>query len=197
MLKSRHTPDLTLSLVFFLEVVFLSPSAYASGLSDLQDWYSGVTQNLNNVYDNGLPTILVPAYTWHDPTTYSQAALATYNDIPLGIGWSKSLINADGNSEMLSGMVFVDSGNHLEPVVSYTKQWLWAPFAGNFKLGGGYSAGVTARADIDHYIPVPFVLPAASICYGTLTLNITIVPEIKNITPNTGNVALFSFNIPY
>ena len=184
-------------LIILLGAVFLSQPCHASGLGDLQDWYSAATQDLSNVYNNGSPTLLVPVYTWHDPGTYSEAALAKFNDIPLGLGWGKSIMDTDGNSEMVSGMVFADSGDNAEPVISYTKQWLWRPFATNFNVGGGYTAGITARSDIGHYFPVPFILPAASICYDALILNITFLPEIKNLTPNTGNVVLFTFSKTY
>ena len=53
----------------------------------------------------------------------------------------------------------------------------------NFHLGLGYTLGVTAR-DNWNYIPIPVVLPLASIGYGPATFQMTYIPG----TYNNGNV---------
>ncbi len=63
----------------------------------------------------------------------------------------------------------------------------------NFHLGLGYTLGVTAR-DNWNYIPIPVILPLASIGYGPATFQMTYIPG----TYNNGNVYFagraFSFN---
>ncbi|MFX2623798.1 hypothetical protein V6266_12045, partial [Enterobacter asburiae] len=53
----------------------------------------------------------------------------------------------------------------------------------NFHVGLGYTAGVTAR-DNWNYIPIPVLLPLASIGYGPATFQMTYIPG----TYNNGNV---------
>lgn len=60
----------------------------------------------------------------------------------------------------------------------------WRPLADqHFHWGAGYTVGVTARHNWD-YIPVPAVLPLASIGYGALDFQMTYIPG----THNNGNV---------
>lgn len=60
----------------------------------------------------------------------------------------------------------------------------WRPLADeNFHVGLGYTAGVTAR-DNWKYIPIPVLLPLASIGYGPATFQMTYIPG----TYNNGNV---------
>lgn len=53
----------------------------------------------------------------------------------------------------------------------------------NFRLGLGFTAGVTAR-DNWNYIPIPVLLPLASIGYGPATFQMTYIPG----SYNNGNV---------
>ncbi len=53
----------------------------------------------------------------------------------------------------------------------------------NFHLGLGFTAGVTAR-DNWNYIPLPVLLPLASVGYGPVTFQMTYIPG----TYNNGNV---------
>ncbi len=53
----------------------------------------------------------------------------------------------------------------------------------NFHLGTGFTAGVTAR-DNWNYIPLPVLLPLASVGYGPVTFQMTYIPG----TYNNGNV---------
>ncbi len=53
----------------------------------------------------------------------------------------------------------------------------------HFHLGLGFTAGVTAR-DNWNYIPLPVLLPLASVGYGPVTFQMTYIPG----TYNNGNV---------
>lgn len=63
---------------------------------------------------------------------------------------------------------------------THWRLWLgktWRPLADeNFHTGLGFTAGFTAR-DNWNYIPVPVLLPLASIGYGPATFQMTYIPE--------------------
>lgn len=168
----------------------LAPIAQASPLSSINNWAARVSQHLHNVYDQGSNELLVPGYTWHDPGTYTAAKRATLNSRGWGIGFSRNREDASGNQELVYAMVFSDSHHNAEPIAGYAKQWNWHPFAGDFRIGGGYTVAVTSRADIMRNFPFPIALPAASIGYGKFTLYGTFLPRF-NGSPNNGNVAFF------
>ena len=81
-------------------------------------------------------------------------------------------------------MAFKDSFNKWEPIGGYGWEKTWRPLADeNFHMGLGFTAGATAR-DNWKYIPVPVLLPLASIGYGPATFQMTYIPG----TYNNGNV---------
>ncbi|MGU0160986.1 lipid IV(A) palmitoyltransferase PagP [Escherichia coli] len=76
------------------------------------------------------------------------------------------------------------SWNKWEPIAGYGWESTWRPLADeNFHLGLGFTAGVTAR-DNWNYIPLPVLLPLASVGYGPVTFQMTYIPG----TYNNGNV---------
>ncbi|SUG39186.1 phospholipid:lipid A palmitoyltransferase [Salmonella enterica subsp. arizonae] len=89
-----------------------------------------------------------------------------------------------GNWHGLYMMAFKDSFNKWEPIGGYGWEKTWRPLEDDhFRLGLGFTAGVTAR-DNWHYIPVPVLLPLASIGYGSATFQMTYIPG----SYNNGNV---------
>lgn len=171
-------------------------SCQAFGLSSVQSWAHSASQNLLNIYNNGSPDLYVTGYTWHDPSTYTEAKRSVLNARAWGLGWGKHLVDANGNDELVYALIFSDSHWNAEPVVGYAKQWLWRPFDGRFKLGAGYTAGITSRADIAKNFPIPIVLPMASVGYGDLTIYGAFLPRF-NGSPNNGNVGFLFFRYAY
>ncbi len=82
-------------------------------------------------------------------------------------------------------MAFKDSFNKWEPIGGYGWEKIWRPGDqdGLLRLGLGYTAGITMR-DNWKYIPLPLVLPLASVGYGPATFQMTYIPG----TYNNGNV---------
>ena len=144
-----------------LSGLLLSPGyANASFSSTLRDGYNTLTDTV--------------AQTWNDK----------YNERPWGAGFGMSRWDEKGNWHGLYLMAFKDSFNKWEPIGGYGWEKTWRPLADdNFHLGLGYTLGVTAR-DNWNYIPIPVVLPLASIGYGPATFQMTYIPG----TYNNGNV---------
>ncbi len=101
-----------------------------------------------------------------------------------GGGFGLSRWDEKGNWHGLYAMAFKDSWNKWEPIAGYGWESTWRPLADeNFHLGLGFTAGVTAR-DNWNYIPLPVLLPLASVGYGPVTFQMTYIPG----TYNNGNV---------
>jgi len=153
-----------------------------AALSDGWQNFSGkvtTTWNEPQHYD-----LYVPAITWHNRATYDRAHIDKYNERPWGAGGGISRYDEKGNWNGLYLMAFKDSFNKWEPFGGYGWEKIWRPLDDkDFRLGLGYTAGVTAR-DNWKYIPVPAVLPLASIGYSKATFQMTYIPG----THNNGNV---------
>lgn len=128
--------------------------------------------------------LYVPAITWHNRLAYDRDKTDRYNERPWGIGLGKSRFDENGNWNGLYAMAFKDSFNKWEPFIGFGWEKIWRPLNDqNFRLGLGYTAGVTAR-DNWKYIPIPAVLPLASVGYSKATFQMTYIPG----TYNNGNV---------
>jgi palmitoyl transferase len=118
--------------------------------------------------------LYVPINTWHNRNYYSSEKVDSFNEQPWGLGVGKYRFDDDGDWNGFYAMAFQDSHRHLEPVVGYGFQKMWRPTE-NLRLGAGYTIGFTMREDL-HYIPVPGILPLASVEYKQLSLQSTYVP---------------------
>ncbi|WP_369788881.1 lipid IV(A) palmitoyltransferase PagP [Rouxiella sp. WC2420] len=128
--------------------------------------------------------LYLPVITWHNRLTYDRAHTDNYNERPWGAGYGISRYDEKGDWHGLYIMAFKDSFNKWEPIGGYGYEKIWRPLQDQgFKLGLGYTAAVTARNNYN-YIPIPLVLPLASIGYERLTLQATYIPG----TYNNGNV---------
>lgn len=126
----------------------------------------------------------LPAITWHNRWTYDDEHINRYNERPWGAGAGISRYDEKGNWHGLYMMAFKDSFNKWEPFTGYGWEATWHPFSDSrFHVGAGYTAGITAR-DNWHYIPVPAILPLASVGYGPVNFQMTYIPG----TYNNGNV---------
>ena len=124
----------------------------------------------------------IPINTWHNRSTYSREEIAEYNEQPWGLGIGKYRYDLQGDWHGMYAMVFLDSNSKLEPIVGYAYQKTWETTP-NIRLGLGYSVGLTLRHDLD-YLPLPLIVPLASIKYRSVALQATYVPGANN----SGNV---------
>lgn len=128
--------------------------------------------------------LYVPAITWHNRWAYDKEKAESYNERPWGAGFGVTRLDEDGDWHGLYLMAFKDSFNKWEPIGGYGYEKRWQPMTDpDFHLGLGFTAGVTFR-DNWNYLPIPVLLPLASVSYQRLSFQATYIPG----TYNNGNV---------
>lgn len=148
--------------------------------------WNDVSATVSTTWQSEHKELYVPLHTWHNRRMYTAEKIASYNENPWGIGLGKYRYDDAGNWHALYAMTFLDSHNKMEPIAGYGYQKMWRP-SENWRLGAGFTAGFTARADY-HYYPIPVILPLVSVEYGRFALQATYVPGGKG----NGNI-LFSW----
>lgn len=174
-----------LIFTFILGPVTFPAHAIADKVKPLKEWVKTVGNNAKTTWEQPQHyDLYVPAITWHARFAYDKEKTDRYNERPWGAGFGQSRWDEKGNWHGLYVMAFKDSYNKWEPIGGYGWEKTWRPLADeNFHLGAGFTAAVTAR-DNWNYIPVPLVLPLASVGYGPATFQMTYIPG----TYNNGNV---------
>jgi len=185
-------------IIFFGAIsVSASASANNSGTNPVSDpdtiqykslaanVWSDFTDKVSTTWnDSDAQDLYLPVITWHNRLTYDKEKTDKYNERPWGGGYGISRYDEKGNWNGIYFMAFKDSHNKWEPIGCYGWEKIWTPAVDkNFRLGLGYTAAVTARDDYE-YIPIPIVLPLASVGYNKLTFQATYIPG----TYNNGNV---------
>ncbi len=125
--------------------------------------------------------LYLPVFVWHPPFAWDKDRREDYNENPWGAGYGLSRYDTDGDWHALYLMVFKDSLNEWEPVGGYAYEKIWRPLEDkeDFRLGLGFTAGITMRDNWD-YFPVPILLPMGSVGYKNLTFQATYVPGLRN-----------------
>ncbi|MCG8708333.1 lipid IV(A) palmitoyltransferase PagP [Brenneria sp. 4F2] len=150
-----------------------------------ESWWQRSKNNLSKTWsESPNHDIYIPAITWHNRWTYDKDKTDEYNERPWGAGYGVSRLDQDGDWHSLYLMAFKDSHNDWEPIGGYGFEKRWRPTSDqDFQLGLGFTAGVTMRNNWN-YIPIPVLLPLASISYQKLSFQATYIPG----TYNNGNV---------
>lgn len=157
-------------------------------------WWENKKSDLKETwYNSEQSDVYIPTITWHARFAYDNEKAENYNEKPTGVGFGQSRFDKDGNWHGFYLMAFKDSYSYIEPIAGYGYENIWRPLKDkNFRLGLGYTAGVTARHNWD-YIPIPLVLPLASIGYGPANFQMTYIPG----TYNNGNVYFAWFRLSF
>lgn len=181
---AAHADDDSVSAPASAPVATASPVSASAAVSTAagDSWWDAGRHTLASVWSSEQYELYVPLHTWHNRRMYDADKIAEYNENPWGLGIGKYRFDEQGNWHGLYAMAFLDSHNRVEPIAGYGYEKIWRPAEG-WRLGGGFTAGLTARQDY-HYIPIPIVLPLLSIEYKRFALQTTYVPGGKN----NGNV---------
>lgn len=139
----------------------------------LQEMWTDAKNTLSETWNANNYELFVPINTWHNRRYYNHEKIDEYNEEPWGLGLGKYRYDEAGNWHSVYLLAFKDSHSKPEPVAGYAFQKMWYP-GNNFRLGVGYTVGLTLREDFN-YMPVPVLAPIASIEYKQLALQSTYI----------------------
>ena len=139
-------------------------------------------------WSEGKWELYVTGRTWHAPWAYDQENLDSHNNAAWGGGLGRSVVDPSGNRHSLYTMAFSDSHSKPMYMAGYNWQTYWGSDGSGLKYGLGYTVFLAARSDISHYLPLPGILPTASLQYEKIELMMSYVPSLGR---NNGNVAFF------
>jgi palmitoyl transferase len=176
----RHVAALTVTCV-------LAAPVAAAGCDGLPGWAQRACTRLDQVWTQGDNELYLTGYAWHNRAAYSADRIRNLREQSWGGGLGRGLYDEDGDWHGLYGMAFLDSHGHVQPMAGYGFQKI-GRFGANWRLGAGYTAFLTARQEILHYLPFPGILPLVSVGYDRATLFATYIPGRRG----NGNV-LFVF----
>lgn len=151
----------------------LSVTVYADETASPSRW-SRVQDSLSQTWQSPNYELYVPVNTWHNRSFYTAKKIDEFNEQPWGLGIGKYRYDEDGDWHALYAMAFLDSHSDVEPIAGYGFQKMWRP-TDNFRLGAGYSVGITIRSDL-HYIPIPIIVPLVSVEYKKVAVQSTYIP---------------------
>jgi hypothetical protein len=151
---------------------------------DQPGWVDRAWTELKMTYELGHTELYLPFHTLHAPWAYTQEQIKHYQEWPYGFGVGRGLYDDKGNWHGVYAMGFQDSHFKPEWFAGYGWKTYWNIGASDFRLGLGYTAGITTRTDYAHYAPIPALLPIASLDYRSLSLETAYVPGGKG----NGNV---------
>jgi palmitoyl transferase len=166
-----------------LLALLLGTTAHAADTATTPSFKSKVTSEFSQIWNEGATDVYLPLHTHHLRQAYSPELIASFNENPMGFGFGRSYKDANGSWHAAYAMAFKDSHYKVEPVVGYARMYQ-VVHAGDASLNLGYTAFITARADIAHYLPIPGVFPMLSVEVGRLSLMTTFTPGRRN----TGNL---------
>ena len=132
-------------------------------------------------------TLYASGYAWHAPWRYSSRH--RNNDAAWGGGFGRHVYDDAGDYHGLYGLAFLDSSRKPMYMAGYNWQTYWG--ASDFKVGLGYTLFLFGRSDYEGYVPLPGVLPVASVRYSRFELLGAYVPSLPSIGLDRGDVALF------
>lgn len=156
-------------------------------------WSRGAWDGTQRIWREGAHDLYLSGYTWHLPYAYTAAEREAENALTYGLGIGKTLTDERDNQRSLYGLVIEDSNYKLQFTVGYAWMARWH-LAGDLRVGLGYTAALTARADHFDYLPFPAVVPLASLGNDTFTLFATYIPFAGDVVYVFGRI---TFDAPH
>ena len=138
-------------------------------------------------WDHGQNELIVTGYAYHLRSTYTEEKLRELNEHAWGGGWARTITDPDGDTHSLFLFAFHESHNKVQWNLGYLYSTYWGPQDG-LQASIGIAPFIVQRPDIAGGIPIPVVLPIASLKYKKATLMLTYIPTVNNGI-NNGSVA--------
>lgn len=159
------------------------PSCPAADMPSLSALATSAANEFKRTWQEGKPELYAPLHTYHRRSSYDASKIAGFNENLRGADWGKGYKDTDRTWRGVYAMAFLDSHSKIEPIAGYARIYEVASHAG-ISAGLGFIVFLTGRKDIDHYAPIPGILPLASLAKGRASLMATYLPG----SHNNGNV---------
>jgi hypothetical protein len=137
-------------------------------------WFGDAWSGLKQTTARGRNGLLLPLYTWHPTPSYDNRS--EQNSYTWGAGISRTMIDARGNERMVYALAFSDSHYDFQPMVGYAWVARWTLGSSGLYGGLGYTAGLTIRSDVGYALPIPYIVPMASLGTDGFTMYAAYVP---------------------
>lgn len=153
--------------IFCVTSFFTQPAVAAceGSYSFIQSFCDSVSET----WEQGDQQLYLPFHTHHLRSAYSKEKIDSYREDNWGLGYGRTRYEGD-KWEGVYGMAFLDSNDHVQPIVGYARKWMYGQKE-SLNAGLGYTAFITMRADVLHNIPFPGAAPIASVAYDKVSLN--------------------------
>jgi lipid IVA palmitoyltransferase len=171
-------------------VALASTQAFGFGCADLWSFVGRSCSKAAAAWDHGDNELVLTGYAYHLRSTYTEEKLRELNERALGGGWARTITDPDGDTHSLFLFGFHESHNKVQWNLGYLYTTYWGPQDGA-QAGLGVAAFIVQRPDIASGVPIPAILPMASLKYKKATLMATFIPTV-NGGINNGSV-LFLF----
>jgi len=165
-------------------------NALAFGCDDLWSFIGRSCNKIGAAWDHGENELIVTGYAYHLRSTYTAEKLRELNEHAWGGGWARTIEDPDGDTHSLFAFAFHESHNKVQYNAGYLYTTYWGPQDG-LRGGIGLATFIVQRPDIASGVPIPVILPVASLKYRKATLMATYIPTVNNGI-NNGSV-LFGF----
>jgi len=166
-------------VIFAAAVLFvLSGTAHAVECADFWTWVEKGCRRVVDTYEQGTDELFVSGYSYHVPYTWTPERRAELNANAWGGGYGRTVEDPDGDTHTVGLLAFLDSHKHVQWNLGYMYSTYWGPREG-LQPGLGYFAFIVQRPDIAGGVPVPALLPLATLRYGQATLVATYVPTLN------------------
>jgi lipid IVA palmitoyltransferase len=178
---------------FVLAAAFVAaaPSTQAACESVGWDWLSNACNQGARAWNSGTWELYLTGYDHHGRGTYSDERIKELNEKAWGGGFGRTVTDDRGNSHDVYFLAFQDSHAKPEYLGGYAWQARW-PLSENWRAGLGVTAFVTLRSDYSHYlVPVPGILPLASLQYRKVSVMASYVPRLSTKGGNGDVLFLF------
>jgi hypothetical protein len=153
------------------------PRGWAGPLSS-SGVFDGKLDSMSEAIRFGQWESYATGYAWHLPQGYQETTRARLNETTWGGGVGRTIRDEDGDRHSVYLMGFADSHRAPQLNLGYAWQRYWR-VTRNTALGGGYLAFVFSREDVANHMPMPALLPCASISYRGLEVIGLFVPRVS------------------
>jgi palmitoyl transferase len=152
-----------------------------------EGWLKRQCRGFKNAWYERRPMVLFSGYTWHDPNTYDEDKIETFNTNAWGGGFGFGLYEPEkGDHFSWYALAFKDSNSNLTSMIGFGGVTYW-PEKADVAVGLGYTVFIMQRPDIYSGIPFPAALPLAAIKLWNAEIVGTFIPKF-DAGINHGNV---------